>query len=61
MQRAAAGAVPVAAAAAAAQRLVADLGPMLGKVEELNNGKEALAGLVPFTVDGSVLGRMRPE
>jgi hypothetical protein len=34
---------------------------MIQKVQELNNGKEALDSLVPFTVDGAVLGRMRPQ
>lgn len=34
---------------------------MLQKVEELNNGRGALSWLVPFVVDGAVLGRLRPE
>lgn len=41
--------------------VVSDLTAMLQKVRELNNGKESLNELVPFTVDGAVLGRMRPE
>ncbi|GBF91814.1 nudix hydrolase chloroplastic-like [Raphidocelis subcapitata] len=59
---AATGAAAAAAAAAAQPRpLVSDLAPMLQKVAELNNGLEALPSLVPFVVDGHVLGRMRPE
>jgi len=61
MHSAAAKAAALGAAAAAPDApLVSDLGPMLQKVKELNNGAEALHELVPFTVDGAVLGRMRP-
>jgi hypothetical protein len=49
------------AAAVPAPPLVSDLGPMLQKLQELNNGVDALAELVPLVVDGGVLGRMRPE
>jgi hypothetical protein len=58
---AAAAAAALPSAAAGAAPLVADLGPMLQKVKELNNGFDLLADLVPFTVDGAVLGRMLPE
>lgn len=40
--------------------VVADLAPMIRKVRELNNGAGSLGTLVPFVVDGQVLGRMRP-